>query len=134
MVLVQEYAEGGDLYRLLHKNGGRLHERQMVEMVLHPFLLALQYLHTKGIMHRDIKAGASGRAAAHNAVHGVCADILVVLRLLFFTAAVVAPARASAAASVAVIAAAVGGGGVYIMTEYLLYDILSQSHTAASPY
>ena len=23
VVLVQEYAEGGDLYRLLHKNGGR---------------------------------------------------------------------------------------------------------------
>lgn len=52
MVLVQEYAEGGDLYRLLHKNGGRLSERQAVEMVLHPFLLALHYLHTRGIMHR----------------------------------------------------------------------------------
>ena len=55
MVLVQEYAEGGDLYRLLHRNGGRLAERQAVEMVLHPFLLALHYLHTRGIMHRDVK-------------------------------------------------------------------------------
>jgi len=55
VVLVQEYAEGGDLYRLLHKNGGRLSERQAVEMVLHPFLLSLHYLHTHGIMHRDIK-------------------------------------------------------------------------------
>lgn len=55
VVLVQEYAEGGDLYRLLHKNGGRLSERQAVEMVLHPFLLSLHYLHTRGIMHRDIK-------------------------------------------------------------------------------
>lgn len=55
VVLVQEYAEGGDLYRLLHKNGGRLAERQAVEMVLQPFLLALHYLHTRGIMHRDIK-------------------------------------------------------------------------------
>uniref|UniRef100_A0A7R9W0E9 Protein kinase domain-containing protein n=2 Tax=Chlamydomonas euryale TaxID=1486919 RepID=A0A7R9W0E9_9CHLO len=55
VVLVQEYAEGGDLYRLLHRNGGRLSERQAVEMVLHPFLLALHYLHTRGIMHRDIK-------------------------------------------------------------------------------
>jgi len=52
VVLVQEYAEGGDLYRLLHRNGGRLSERQAVEMVLHPFLLALHYLHTRGIMHR----------------------------------------------------------------------------------
>ena len=52
MVLVQEYAEGGDLYRLLHRNGGRLSERQAVEMVLHPFLLSLHYLHTRGIMHR----------------------------------------------------------------------------------
>lgn len=51
-MLVQEYAEGGDLYRLLHRNGGRLSERQAVEMVLHPFLLALHYLHTRGIMHR----------------------------------------------------------------------------------
>ncbi|PNH09977.1 Serine/threonine-protein kinase Aurora-3, partial [Tetrabaena socialis] len=51
VVLVQEYAEGGDLYRLLHKNGGRLSERQAVEMVLHPFLLALHYLHMRGIMH-----------------------------------------------------------------------------------
>jgi serine/threonine protein kinase len=33
----------------------RLSERQAVEMVLHPFLLSLHYLHTKGIMHRDIK-------------------------------------------------------------------------------
>eukprot|EP00798_Chlamydomonas_sp_ICE-L_P005562 gene5562-4199_t len=55
VVMVQEYAAGGDLYRLLHKNGGRLVERQAVEMVLHPFLLALHYLHTRGIMHRDIK-------------------------------------------------------------------------------
>ena len=55
VVLVQEYAEGGDLYRLLHKAGGRLSERQAVEMVLHPFLLSLNYLHTRGIMHRDIK-------------------------------------------------------------------------------
>ncbi len=52
---MQEYAEGGDLYRLLHRNGGRLSERQAVEMVLHPFLLALHYLHTRGIMHRDVK-------------------------------------------------------------------------------
>jgi len=55
VVLVQQYAEGGDLYRLLHRNGGRLAERQAVEMVLHPFLLSMHYLHTHGIMHRDIK-------------------------------------------------------------------------------
>lgn len=55
IILVQEYAENGDLYRLLHKNGGRLAERQAVEMVLAPFLHALHYLHTHGIMHRDVK-------------------------------------------------------------------------------
>lgn len=60
VVLVQEYAEGGDLYRLLHRNGGRLSERQAVEMVLHPFLLALHYLHTRGIMHRDVKVCQEG--------------------------------------------------------------------------
>lgn len=42
VVMVQEYAGGGDLFRLLQKYGGRLSERQAVAMVLDPFLRALQ--------------------------------------------------------------------------------------------
>lgn len=52
---VQEYADGSDLFTLLHKYGGRLSERLAVQMVLDPFLRVLHYLHTRAIIHRDIK-------------------------------------------------------------------------------
>ena len=42
VVLVQEYAEGGDLFALLQAYGGRLSERVAVQMVLEPFLRVLQ--------------------------------------------------------------------------------------------
>ncbi|GFH30012.1 protein kinase domain-containing protein, partial [Haematococcus lacustris] len=46
VVLVQEFADAGDLFSLLHKYGGKLPERNAVELVLHPFLLVLNYLHS----------------------------------------------------------------------------------------
>eukprot|EP00197_Chlamydomonas_leiostraca_P002925 CAMPEP_0202857414 /NCGR_PEP_ID=MMETSP1391-20130828/360_1 /ASSEMBLY_ACC=CAM_ASM_000867 /TAXON_ID=1034604 /ORGANISM="Chlamydomonas leiostraca, Strain SAG 11-49" /LENGTH=678 /DNA_ID=CAMNT_0049536207 /DNA_START=165 /DNA_END=2201 /DNA_ORIENTATION=- len=55
VVLVQEFADAGDLFTLLHRYGGRLPERTAVELVLHPFLLVINYLHANGIAHRDIK-------------------------------------------------------------------------------
>eukprot|EP00775_Hariotina_reticulata_P011671 gene11671-11814_t len=55
VVMVQEYANGGDLFNLLQKYGGCLSERIAVQMVLDPFLRVLQYLHTRAIIHRDIK-------------------------------------------------------------------------------
>ena len=42
VVMVQEYADGGDLFALLQKYGGRLSERVAVQMVLDPFLRVLQ--------------------------------------------------------------------------------------------
>ena len=55
VVLVQEYADGGDLFGLLQRYGGRLSERVAVALVLEPFLRVLSYLHARGIAHRDIK-------------------------------------------------------------------------------
>jgi hypothetical protein len=40
--MVQEYADGGDLFTLLQKYGGRLGEKVAVQMVLDPFLRVLQ--------------------------------------------------------------------------------------------
>jgi len=55
VVLVQEFADAGDLFTLLHRYGGRLPERTAAELVLYPFLAVIQYLHASGIAHRDIK-------------------------------------------------------------------------------
>ncbi|GFH09303.1 protein kinase domain-containing protein [Haematococcus lacustris] len=43
---MEEFADAGDLFSLLHKYGGKLPERNAVELVLHPFLLVLNYLHS----------------------------------------------------------------------------------------
>lgn len=52
VVMVQEFAEGGDLYTVLRQCGGRLKEQQAVDLVLRPFLNALKYMHDNGIVHR----------------------------------------------------------------------------------
>lgn len=46
VVLVQEYAAGGNLFDLLQRYGGRLNEHVTVQMVLEPFLRVLQ-VHTQ---------------------------------------------------------------------------------------
>jgi hypothetical protein len=40
--MVQEFADGGDLFSLLQKYGGRLSEHVTVSLVLEPFLRVLQ--------------------------------------------------------------------------------------------
>ena len=47
MIIVQEFCVGGDLLKIMYKCGGRLFERQAVNLVLQPFLTSLQYLHTQ---------------------------------------------------------------------------------------
>ena len=53
MVLVQEYADGGDLLHYLGcTSGGRLSERRAVRLVVKPLLQALNYLHNNYVIHR----------------------------------------------------------------------------------
>lgn len=65
MVLVQEYADGGDLYHRLRAGPQQLSEQCAANAVMQPLLGALQYLHSVGIMHRDIKVSrtAASRVA-----------------------------------------------------------------------
>ncbi|GAX74015.1 hypothetical protein CEUSTIGMA_g1465.t1 [Chlamydomonas eustigma] len=53
--LVSEYASKGDVFADVEKRGGQMTEVETVRQVVHPFLLALAYLHDLKIMHRDIK-------------------------------------------------------------------------------
>jgi serine/threonine protein kinase len=56
VILVQEYAAGGDLASIAAKHpDGRPRESQIVQFVLRPILSALTALHARGIVHRDIK-------------------------------------------------------------------------------
>ncbi|KAJ8370488.1 hypothetical protein SKAU_G00105160 [Synaphobranchus kaupii] len=55
LYIVMGFCEGGDLYhRLRQQKGELLHERQVVEWFVQ-IAMALQYLHEKRILHRDLK-------------------------------------------------------------------------------
>ncbi|KAL6751680.1 kinase-like domain-containing protein [Haematococcus lacustris] len=57
VVLVEEFADGGDLLGMMMRHGGRLNEAVAVNEVLRPLLAALVHLHAQGIVHRDLKPG-----------------------------------------------------------------------------
>lgn len=67
MVLVQEYAAGGNLFDLLQRYGGRLNEHVTVQMVLEPFLRVLQVggggRRVEGWLRGEGKGGQGGGGA-----------------------------------------------------------------------
>lgn len=52
MVLVQEYADEGDLLQLTTQHDSQLSERSTIQLVLLPLLKAMYYMHSKSIIHR----------------------------------------------------------------------------------
>lgn len=55
VVLIIEYAAKGDLFDLLRHMGGRMKEADAVARIMTPFMKGLSYMHTLGVIHRDIK-------------------------------------------------------------------------------
>jgi serine/threonine protein kinase len=53
VVLVQEFADEGDLLQLIMRSGAEtLSEQTTTHMVLTPLLRAIYYMHSKQIIHR----------------------------------------------------------------------------------
>ena len=53
LYLVMEYASGGDCFSLLQKFG--VLDEEVAKMYIAETVLALEYLHQQGIVHRDLK-------------------------------------------------------------------------------
>ena len=55
VALIIEYAAKGDLFDLLRHMGGRMKEADVVARIMTPFMKGLAYMHSLGVIHRDIK-------------------------------------------------------------------------------
>eukprot|EP00741_Cyanophora_paradoxa_P008511 tig00001336_g8236.t1 len=63
-MLLVEKVEGKTLQQILHEEGGSFPTNEAVLEVLLPLAEAMAYLHDRGLIHRDLKAGpALARAA-----------------------------------------------------------------------
>jgi len=53
--LVQEYAEGGDLFDEIRRHDSFMPESTVLSLMVRPMLSALDYIHGEGVIHRDLK-------------------------------------------------------------------------------
>lgn len=55
--LLMEHATEGDLYTIMSQvPGNRLPEEECCTLIIAPLLMALSFLHSKHVIHRDVKA------------------------------------------------------------------------------
>lgn len=58
LCIVTEYCEAGDLYHFLRKQGDLLPEEQVLDWFVQ-ICLAIQYVHRRNVLHRDLKTQVS---------------------------------------------------------------------------
>ena len=56
MFIVMEFCEGGDLYNFINNQRGRLLPERTILKFFAQMCRALQFIHSKKILHRDIKS------------------------------------------------------------------------------
>lgn len=62
--IFEEYCEGGSLADLLEH--GRVEDEEVVMVYALQMLQGLEYLHSKGIEHRDVKPDSEWRGGGHH--------------------------------------------------------------------
>jgi mitogen-activated protein kinase kinase kinase len=73
--IFQEYCEGGSLANLI--SFGRVEDEEVVMLYAYQMLDGLQYLHSKGVEHRDVKPDSKSvrTIALPIVLTGICSQI-----------------------------------------------------------